>query len=58
MWMLDRAANVAEMFDAITGTRINRVNLVSRLSADPTPDLGVVSPDGSRISCRSAVRSH
>ena len=49
VWMLDRAANVAEVFEAITGDRINTVNLVSPLSADPTPDLGVVSPDGSRI---------
>jgi hypothetical protein len=49
VWMLDRAANVAEVFDAITGKRVNTVRLVSRFSADPTPDLGVVSPDGSRI---------
>jgi hypothetical protein len=49
VWILDRAANVAEVFDAISGARINTVNLVSPYSADPTPDLGVISPDGSRM---------
>jgi hypothetical protein len=49
VWMLDRAGNVAEVFDAISGARVNTVNLVSAASADPTPDLGTVSPDGSRI---------
>ena len=49
VWMFDRAGNVAEVFDGVSGARINTVNLVSSASADPTPDLGVVSPDGSRI---------
>jgi hypothetical protein len=47
--MLDRASNVAEVFDATSGARIDTVNLTSADSADPTPDLGVISPDGSRI---------
>jgi hypothetical protein len=49
VWMFDRAGNVAEVFDGDSGERINTVNLVSDGSLDPTPDLGVVSPDGSRM---------
>jgi hypothetical protein len=49
VWMFDRAGNVAEVFDGVSGARINTVNLVSADSFDPTPDLAVVSPDGSRI---------
>ena len=49
VWMFDRAANVAEVFDAASGARVNTVALVSTHSSDPTPDLAVVSPDGSRI---------
>lgn len=45
IWMGDRGANLAEIFDARTGLRVNTVNLVSRYSADPTPDLFAVSPD-------------
>ena len=49
VWVLDRAANVAEVFDATSGARINTIALVSPGSSDPTADLGVVSPDGSRL---------
>ena len=49
VWMFDRAANVAEVFDTQSGARVNTVALLSQHSADPTPDLAVVSPDGSRI---------
>jgi hypothetical protein len=49
VWMFDRAANVAEVFDAESGERVNTVALTSQHSADPTPDLAVVSPSGSRI---------
>ena len=49
VWMFDRAGNVAEVFDGVSGARINTVNLVSDGSLDPTPDLAVMSPDGSRI---------
>jgi hypothetical protein len=49
VWMFDRAGNVAEVFDAASGARINTVALASKHSGDPTPDLAVVSPDGSRI---------
>lgn len=49
VWIFDRAGNVAEVFDGVSGARINTVNLVSDGSLDPTPDLGVLSPDGSRL---------
>lgn len=49
VWMFDRAGNVAEVFDTESGARVNTVPLASHHSADPTPDLAVVSPDGSRI---------
>jgi hypothetical protein len=49
VWMFDRAGNVAEVFDAVSGSRINTVNLVSADSFDPTPDLAALSPDGSRM---------
>ena len=49
VWILDRAGNVAEVFDGVSGERINTVDLRSDASADPTPDLGVLSPDGSRL---------
>ena len=49
VWIFDRAANVAEVFDAATGFWINTVTLISDESADPTPDLAVLSPPGNRI---------
>jgi hypothetical protein len=49
VWMFDRAGNVAEVFDTESGARVNTVALASRHSADPTPDLAVTSPSGSRI---------
>lgn len=49
VWMLDRAANLAEVFDGATGARVNTVDLWSSDSADPTPDLGVLAPSGNRI---------
>jgi hypothetical protein len=49
VWIFDRAGNVAEVFHGVSGARVNTVGLVSAGSADPTPDLAVVSPDGSRI---------
>lgn len=49
VWMFDRAGNVAEVFDTESGARVNTVPLASQHSADPTPDLAVASPDGSRI---------
>jgi hypothetical protein len=49
VWILDRAGNVAEVFDAATGLWVNTVGLLSNDSADPTPDLGVLSPSGNRM---------
>jgi hypothetical protein len=45
VWVGDRDANVVEVFDARTGTRIGTLDLVTPHSADPTPDLFVGSPD-------------
>ena len=49
VWMFDRAGNVAEVFDATSGTHVHAVDLVSSDSADPTPDLAVIAPSGNRI---------
>jgi hypothetical protein len=49
VWVLDRAGNVAEVFDGSSGARVNTVDLVSSDSADPTPDLAVIAPSGNRI---------
>jgi hypothetical protein len=45
VWVFDRAANVAEVFDGGSGAHVGTVNLVSEHSADPTPDLPGASPD-------------
>jgi hypothetical protein len=49
VWVLDRAGNVAEVFDGVSGERVNTVDLVSSDSVDPTPDLAVIAPSGNRI---------
>lgn len=49
LWVLDRAGNAAEVFDVDTGERVNTVTLESSDSDNPTPDLGVLSPNGNRI---------
>jgi len=45
VWIGDRDANLAEVFDSWSGSHAGTVNLVSSLSADPTPDLFAISPD-------------
>jgi hypothetical protein len=45
VWVADRSGNVVEVFDAVTGSRVNTIDLRSSFSADPTPDLFAVSPD-------------
>lgn len=45
VWIGDRDANVAEVFDGRTGAYVATVDLVSAFSADPTPDLFAASPD-------------
>lgn len=49
VWMFDRAANVAEVFDGHSGAWVNTVHLESSDSVDPTPDLAVIAPSGNRI---------
>lgn len=49
VWIFDRAGNVAEVFSARGGRRVNTVNLVLRASADPTPDLAAEAPSGNHM---------
>jgi hypothetical protein len=46
LWILDRAANVAEVFATGSGARVATVPLAGALSDDPTPDLASASPGG------------
>jgi hypothetical protein len=46
VWAGDRDANVAEVFDAASGSHVGTIDLVSEFSSDPTPDLFAPSPDG------------
>jgi hypothetical protein len=49
LWVLDRHDNVAEIFDTATNAHVRTFNLVSSLSADPTPDLVDITPSGNRM---------
>ena len=49
LWAFDRGGNVAEVFDAATGSHLRTVSLLGGLSSDPTPDLADVSGPGNRI---------
>lgn len=49
LWVADRAANLAEVFDTRTGRRLDPVPLVGPLSDDPTPDLLDLAPGGDRL---------
>lgn len=49
LWVLDRASNVAEVFDVTSGAHVNTVALTSSGSDDPTPDLADISPAGNRL---------
>jgi hypothetical protein len=46
LWVVDRAANLIEIFDTRTNARANTLNMLSSLSPDPTPDLVDHSPTG------------
>lgn len=46
LWIADRAANIAEVFDVRWSRRLDPVQLAGPLSDDPTPDLLDVSPRG------------
>jgi hypothetical protein len=37
---------VTEVFHADSGSRVNRIDMISETSFDPTPDLFAESPDG------------
>ena len=45
VWVGDRDGNVIEVFESRTGSYVTTIDLVSELSADPTPDLFATSPD-------------
>jgi hypothetical protein len=46
VWFFDRAADVAEVYDARTGTYRRTVNLQSPHTGKPTTDIVDISPDG------------
>ena len=46
LWAFDRGMNLAEVFESATGAHLGTVDLASAESADPTPDLSDLSPDG------------
>jgi hypothetical protein len=49
VWIFDRGANVAEVFDGASGAHVRTVSLLGGPSDDPTPDLADVAPSGNRI---------
>jgi hypothetical protein len=49
VWIFDRGANVAEVFDGASGAHVSTVSLLGGPSDDPTPDLADVHPSGNRI---------
>ena len=49
LWVADRGRNFLWVVDTRTDQVVNRIQLVNELSADPTPDLLSVSPDGSHV---------
>ncbi|HET9954796.1 MAG TPA: hypothetical protein VFQ61_09840 [Polyangiaceae bacterium] len=49
VYFFDRAANVAEMYDAASAAYVKTENLVSPWSADPTVDLAGEAPDGKYV---------
>jgi hypothetical protein len=49
VWMFDRHADVAEVFDGASGAHEGTVDLATPLSAKLTPDLAAISPSGNRI---------
>lgn len=49
VWVLDRAMNVAEIFDTITGTNVHTVDLNRGVPPGLAPDLADIAPSGNRI---------
>ena len=48
LWVADRAANLITVVDTVTDLVVNEFSIVSASSADPTPDLMGISPNGNR----------
>jgi len=46
VWVFDRIAHVAEVFEMRTGAKITTLNMRSALSGQPAIDIATVSPDG------------
>ncbi|RYD22902.1 MAG: hypothetical protein EOP88_06305 [Verrucomicrobiaceae bacterium] len=57
LWAVDRADNKIIVINPTNDQIVNRINLVSRATGDPTPDLVRFSPDGTRayVSLRGPV---
>ncbi len=49
LWVADRGRNFLWVVDTRTDQVVDRIQLVNELSADPTPDLLSVSPDGTHV---------
>jgi hypothetical protein len=49
LWVAERFANNITVVDTSSGAVVNQFNLAGPVSADPTPDLMDISPDGNRV---------
>lgn len=49
LWALDRAANLIEVFKVSDNSHANTITVSHPDAADPTPDLGDISPDGKGV---------
>ena len=49
LWVADRGRNFIFVVDTETDTLVNRIPLAGDVSADPTPDLLALSPNGSHV---------
>lgn len=49
IWAFDRAAHVLQVYDAKRATPVTTVNLRSRWSAKPAPDIVAEAPDGKAV---------
>lgn len=49
LWVGDRAANAVVIVDVATDQVVGGFSLSGGISADPAPDLMVISPDGNRV---------
>jgi hypothetical protein len=49
LWVADRAANLVVVVDTLTDQVIKEIDLLTRLSPDPAPDLLAAAPSGNRV---------